>query len=90
MVMCGFLGITALDLETPAPYTRVLAFNDTGRAILKNAKGRIPLLHIGEAYDSPYWALEQRCDDLHGLFRLDSPKCAGGEPKRRVILPAAR
>ena len=90
MVMCAFLGITAQDLETPVPYTRVLSFNDAGRAILKNAKGLIPLLHIGEAHDSAYWALEQRCDDLHGLFRLDSPQCAGGESKRRVILSPAR
>ena len=90
MVMCAFLGITAQDLESPVPYTRVLAFNDTGRTILKNAKGLIPLLHIGEAHDSAYWALEKRCDDLHGLFRLDSPQCAGGESKRRVILPAAQ
>ena len=90
MVMCAFLGITALDLETQAPYTRVLAFSNAGRTILKNAKGRVPLLHIGEAHDSAYWALEQRCDDLHGLFRLDSPQCAGGESQRRVILSEAQ
>ena len=90
MVMCAFLGITAQDLEAPVPYTRVLAFSNAGRGILKSAKGRIPLLHIGEAHNSAYWVLEQRCDDLHGLFRLDSPQCAGGESQRRVILSPER
>lgn len=89
MVMCAFLGITAQDLETSVPYTRILAFSNAGRTILKNAKGCVPLLHIGETHENPYWSLEQRCDDLHGLFRLESPQCAGGESQRRVILSPA-
>ena len=38
MVMCAFLGITQKDMDSPAPYARVLALNDRGREILKAAR----------------------------------------------------
>jgi len=85
MVMCAFLGITKEMLETPSPYTRVLGFNDTGREILKKARLNGAFPHVGEAVDAPYWDLEQRCDDLYGLFAV-SPTPAGGESKRRVYI----
>jgi len=85
MVMCAFLGITKEMLETPSPYTRVLGFNDTGREILKKARLNGAFPHVGEAVDDPYWDLEQRCDDLYGLFAV-SPTPAGGESKRRVYI----
>lgn len=38
MMMCAYLGITAEILAAPAPYIRVLAFNEKGRAILSAVK----------------------------------------------------
>ena len=86
MVMCAFLGITQAQLDTPAPYTRVLAFNDAGRAVLKRARLSGSFPHVGEAQEDPYWLLEQRCSDLYGLFRAGSPAPAGLESKRRVFV----
>ena len=85
MVMCAFLGITKEMLAAPAPYTRVLALNDTGREILKNARMTGAFPHVGESADDPYWLLEQRCDDLYGLFSAESIPAAGREEKRRVF-----
>ena len=68
MVMCAFLGLTEQDLSSPAPYVRVLAFNDKGREILKHARqvGNFP--NAGEKIDHPYQAIEDRCNSLYGLF----------------------
>ena len=68
MILCAFLGLTAADLGTPAPYARVLAFNDRGRQILKQARQTGLYPNIGEKLDHPYEALETRCDRLYGLF----------------------
>ena len=84
MVMCAFLGITKEDLEEEVPYTRVLAFNDTGRAILKEAKKAHWFVNAGEAPDHPHWELEKRCGDLYGLFRVDGFDPPGIEERRRV------
>lgn len=84
MVMCAYLGITAADIASPAPYVRVLAFNDTGREILKAARSNGQFINLGQSMDSPYQSLENRCDDLYGLFRTDSPACAGIEKQRRI------
>ena len=84
MVMCAFLGITQADLEAEVPYTRVLAFNDIGRGLLKQAKKEHLFLNAGEAIDHPHWELEKRCGDLYGLFALDSLEVPGAEEKRRI------
>ena len=84
MLLCAFLGITREILEAPAPYTRVLAFNDTGRMILKTAKARTPLLNAGEPSPLPYWQLEQRWGALYGLFSTGTPEAPGAERQRRV------
>ena len=68
MVLCAFLGITQKDLNSPAPYARVLALNDKGREILKLARKTGHFPNIGENQDDPYQLLENRCDDLYGLF----------------------
>lgn len=86
MLMCAYLGISREMLETPAPYTRVLAFNDTGRAVLKNARLSGDFPHVGEKNDDPYWELEQRASDLYGLFCTAVPSPAGNEPKQRVFV----
>ena len=84
MMMCAFLGLTAEDLAAPAPYARVLAFNDRGRAVLKEAKKAFPLLNAGESQDSDYCRREFRIGDLYGLFAVDAPEAPGVESKRRV------
>jgi len=86
MVMCAFLGITREMLEIPAPYARVLGFNDIGRSILKAARESGHYPHIGEDTDDVYQLLEQRCDDLYGLFRKDTPD-APTQKRRVCILP---
>ena len=84
MVMCAFLGLTEEDLRTPAPYARVLAFNDRGRAVLKEAKKAVPLLNAGESRDGGYCRREFQMGDLYGLFALDAPEAPGIESRRRV------
>ena len=85
MLMCAYLGITKEMLEQDAPYTRVLALNDKGRAVLKQARLSDTFPHVGEAMDDPYWDLEQRAADLYGLFRTGSPAPAGQEGKQRIF-----
>lgn len=85
MLMCAFLGIDRQTLERPAPYVRVLAFDDTGRAILNRHRESGRFRNAGEAAEDPYWDLEQRCGDLYGLFCADGPEPAGLESKRRIF-----
>ncbi len=85
MVMCALLGITKRDMDTPAPYTRVLALGERGKSVLKLAREQGLFPHIGEPVVSPYWELEQRCDDIYGLFR-ESPETAGQAAHRRIWL----
>lgn len=85
MLMCAYLGITKEMLESTPPYTRVLALNEKGRSVLKQARLTGSFPHVGEAMDDPYWALEQRCADLYALFRTSSPAPAGQEAKQRVF-----
>ena len=68
MVMCAFLGITQKDMDTPAPYTRVLALNNKGREILKAARNSGQFPNAGESVDSPYQALEYRAGMVYSLF----------------------
>ena len=84
MLMCAFLGLTAEDLRTPAPYTRVLAFNDRGRAVLKEAKKTGVFLNAGERQDSEACRREFRMGDLYGLFAAGAPEAPGIEERRRV------
>jgi len=85
MLMCAFLGLTKEDLSRPAPYVRVLAFNDTGRQILKAARQTGYFPNAGEQQDCPYQQLENRCGDLYGLFAAGQPELPDAEHDRRVI-----
>lgn len=84
MLMCAFLGLTEEDLNTPIPYTRILAFNDRGRSILKNAKSNGIYLNAGEIPDNTYGELERRVGDLYGLFAHGTPEPPGAEERRRI------
>jgi hypothetical protein len=85
MVMCAILGLTENDLTAPAPYARVLALNDRGRAILKAGREQGLYPNAGQKLEHPYQAIEERCDALYGLF------CTGSTgspvPEYRVYFP---
>ncbi len=83
MILCAFLGLTAADMASPAPYTRVLAFNDKGREILRSARNSGEFYNIGERIDQPYQTIESRCDALYGLFAENAPELP--DPKYRVF-----
>lgn len=85
MVMCAFLGITEEMRNTPAPYARVLALNDTGRKVLNTARQSGCFPNVGEVQQHPYQSLENRCSDLYGLFAVGSAEPAGLEEKHRII-----
>ena len=90
MLMCAFLGLTEADLQTPAPYTRILAFNDVGREVLKKAKTTGVFLNAGEKQDSDYCRREFQMGDLYGLFAVDTPEAPGIEAHRRVYYQHSR
>lgn len=83
MILCAFLGITEEILSFPAPYARVLAFNDKGRQVLKKARmfGSFP--NIGEMQENSYQELENHCGALYGLFS-ERPEIPGAEQNYRV------
>jgi len=85
MIMCATLGIDREMLTAPVPYSRVLAFTDRGRGILKEAKKKNRYLNAGERGDGAFWELEKRCEDLYGLFRTDGTGAPGMEEKRRIF-----
>ena len=85
MVMCAFLGITADMIASPAPYVRLLAFNDRGRSILRQKKENFPVVNAGQRLEGPYWELEKRAADLYGLFCTDAPKPPRKEENSRVV-----
>ena len=84
MLMCAFLGISQEMLQSPAPYVRVLAFNDRGREILRQARQSGEFINAGEIVGHPYQALENRYSDLYGLF-AEEPEAPGAEKSRRVV-----
>ena len=86
MMMCAYLGITAETLSAPAPYVRVLAFNEKGRAILSAVKKSGFFRNAGETVPHPYQSLEQRWGDLYGLFAQEQPEAPGREQRRRIVL----
>ncbi len=85
MVMCAFLGLTEADMRRPAPYTRVLAFNDRGREILKAARMSGEFVNIGEKTGDPYEVIESRTGSLYGLFAEGSVGAPDAEENCRVF-----
>ena len=85
MILCAFLGITAPMLEAEIPYVRVLAFNDRGREILNGAKKDGFFLNAGQPAPHPLWEMEQKWEDLYGLFQAGAPGQPGAAKNRRVF-----
>ena len=88
MVMCAFLGISQKDLDSPAPYTRVLAFNDRGREILKSARETGLFPNMGETVDHPYQDLEIRAGRLYSQFAISAEQ-PQQEQQRRIYYKKA-
>ena len=86
MVMCAYLGITEEVLNTTAPYVRVLGLRTSGIPALKKARETGLFPHIGDKTGDPYEKLEQRWDDLYGLFCQDAPSASGQADNRRIYL----
>ena len=86
MLLCAVLGLSAEDLSAPAPYARILGFNDRGRALLRAVKSRFPLVNAGERpMDDAYYALECRAAELYSLFSTEGPRPGGEEARQRVF-----
>ena len=83
MILCALLGLTAQDLAQPAPYCRVLAFNDIGREILKTAKESGYFVNIGTDTGHPYQATERRATALYGLM-TDTAESPEAESQYRI------
>ncbi len=79
MILCAFLGLTQADLDTPAPYARVLALNEKGGNILKNARKTGFYPNIGEKTGTEYEVIEERCDRLYGLTAVRGVEAAEAE-----------
>ncbi len=88
MVMCAFLGITAEEIASPAPYARVLAFNDKGREILKTARQTGLFPNAGESVDHLYQELEERAGRLYSLFCTSGNEAPFDESDRRIFYKA--
>ena len=86
MVMCAYLGISQELLDAPAPYARVLALNETGRSILKQARTTGLFPNTGAPVEHPYQQLEHRCEDLYGLFADNTPDAPGAANTNRIFL----
>ncbi len=84
MLMCAYLGITDKMLRTPAPYIRILAFNDRGREILKTARSFGTFLNAGASTATEYEALEHRTGALYTLL-APTPEPPHLEKERRVV-----
>lgn len=84
MILCAYLGLTAADLAAPAPYCRVLAFNDRGREILAGVRDSGFFVNTGTDTKHPCQLLEQRCTALYGLFGT-KPEPPDAESKYRVF-----
>ena len=84
MILCAFLGLRERDFKSPVPYCRVLAFNDTGRAILKEVRESGFFVNIGEDTKLAYQEIERRTTALYGLFAEQS-ETPDAEDKYRIF-----
>lgn len=89
LLLCAYLGIDGQTLRQTPPYVRVLAFDERGQTLLRQAKkrGEICLVNAGQRPpDLPYYAMECRAADLYTLFGAPGTCCcAGMEQKYRVF-----
>lgn len=71
LLLCAFLGLSQEDLTRPISYVRALAFDETGKALLKNLRetSALPIINAGEKpRDDSFYELELRAGRLYPLF----------------------
>lgn len=82
LILCAYLGITQSLAALPPQYLRVLAFNDSGRALLREMKvhGTLPIVTKPltakelSADAQTLWRLDMLADDL---YHSDKPSGSG-------------
>lgn len=91
LLLCAYLGLDARTLAAKAPYVRVLAFDEAGQRVLRQARQmeKLTLLHAGqrpfEPQSAAYFDLECRAADLYTLFsRPEQLLPAGTEQNARI------
>lgn len=77
MILCALLGITSEEIGTVPDKIRVLAFNDTGRRILREHSD---FVNAGSEVSET----EVRIGSLYGLFCTAEPEVPGTEASRRI------
>ena len=71
LLLCAFLKISQEDLQLPVCHVRALAFDETGKALLRRmrAEGQLPVVNAGEKPPaSALFDLEVRAGRLYPLF----------------------
>ena len=90
LLLCAFLGITQEDVRRPASHVRALAFDETGRGILRRMRetGELPIVNAGEKpEDGALYDLELRAGRLYPLFCRDGTIPDGNaEENLRIFL----
>ena len=90
LLLCAFLGITQEDLKRPVSHVRALAFDETGRRILRRMRetGELPIVNAGEKpEDGALYDLELRAGRLYPLFcRDDTIPDGNAEENLRIFL----
>ena len=88
-MMCAYLGISREMLQRTPDYVRVLAFDDAGRAALRQMKqtASLALVNAGERpTDTAYYDLERRAALLYDLFLTpDTAQAVCGEEEWRIF-----
>lgn len=84
MVLCAYLGIDAAMLASPAPYCRILGFDDLGREALRKSKKEGLYRPLGWQENSSYSALEKRANMLYTLFCRDAAESPTQAERQRV------
>ena len=81
LLLCAYLGISEETLRQTPPYVRVLAFDERGQTVLRQAKksGGCMLVNAGQTPpDAAYYELERRAADLYTLFSRPGAPCSAG------------
>ena len=93
IVLHAFMGFTAKDYKGNPPYIHVLAMNDKGKEILKEAKDKATLPIVTKAsdfdsldeYGKQVFALEDMCTDVYSLASPAIQPC-GREKTNGIII----
>ena len=89
LLLCAFLGISQADLTRPISYVRALAFNETGKGLLRKLRetSSLSIINAGEKpEDTSFYALELRAGGLYPLFCRGEIPDGNAETNCRIFL----